>query len=186
MASIEIHSVQSISGNQPRIRRIVEEAGQTFLAGTPVQIATDGGVQAWNGTTYAFGLAGFTKEGGANLATLGVPQQQTFGTVQNQSAAVNISRPYFNDGRNGFECADQDTVFRGQVGPSQSVTVANVGKQYGLTKDSDNHWYVDTTKTTIGTNTCVMIVKSPDPFDESATPRGVWFIIPAANAQVVA
>jgi hypothetical protein len=185
VASSEIHSIQSVSGNQPRIRRIIEEAGQQFLAGTPVELATDGGVAAWDGSTIASGIAGFTKEAGANLATLGVPQQITQGSVPYQSAAVNLQRPYFNDGRNGFEVADQDTVFLGQVGPAQSVTPANVGKQYGMTKDSDNHWYVDTTKTTVGTNTVCRIVKI-DPNDQAATKRGVYFVITSGQSQLVA
>lgn len=183
MASIEIHSIQSVSGNQPRIRRIIEEASQTFLAGTPVQIASDGGVQVWNGTTIASGIAGFTKEAGANLTTLGVAKQLTWGSVQNQANAVNIARPYFNDGRNGFEVADTDTVFLAQVGPSQTAVVADVGKQYGMTIDSDGHWYVDRTKTTVGTNTVCRIVKL-DPNDQSATPRGVYIVM--TTGQLVA
>lgn len=185
MASAEIHSIQSVSGNQPRIRRIIEEAGQTFKAGTPVIItAADGGVSAWLGSIVAFGIAGFSKVAGANLGTTGVPQQQTFGSVPNESAAQNISRPYFNDGRIDFEVATSDTVFLGQVGPSQTTAPGDVGKQYGLTIDSDGHWYVDKTKTTVGTNTCVEIVKL-DPNDQSASPRGVYFVVPAANAMLV-
>lgn len=186
MASSEIHSIQSVSGNQPRIRRIIEEAGQTFKAGTPLQVtAADGGMAAWNGTTIALGIAGFSKEPGANLTTTGVSQQVSQGSVPYQPAAQNIQRPYFNDGRTGFEVAVSDTVFLGQVGPAQTCVAGDVGKQYGMTIDSDGHWYVDKTKTTVGTNTVVQIVKL-DPNDQSATPRGVYFIIPQANAQVVA
>jgi hypothetical protein len=185
VASSEIHSIQTVSGNQPRIRDIIEEAGQTFLSGTPLSInATDNGVQAWNGTTVAFGIAGFSKVPGANLATTGVAQQITQGSVQYQSAAQNIQRPYFNDGTTIFEVAVADTIFLGQVGPSQS-NANTIGKQYGLTKDSDNHWYVDTTKTTVGTNTVVQVVKL-DPNDQLATPRGVYFIVLPGASQLVA
>jgi hypothetical protein len=186
VASSEIHSIQTVSGNQPRIRDIIEEAGQTFKAGTPVQVtAADGGIEAWNGTTIAFGIAGFSKVPGNNLATTGVAQQITQGSVPYQSAAQNIQRPYFNDGRMMFEVAVADTIFLGQVGPSQTCVPGDVGKQYGLTIDSDGHWYVDKTKTTVGTNTVAEIVKL-DPNDQSATPRGVYFIVPSGNAQVVA
>lgn len=186
MASAEIHSIQTISGNQPRIRRIIEEAGQTFLAGTPVMVkAADGGVQAWDGTTVAFGIAGFSKEFGANLTTTGVAQQQTFGSVPFQTAAFNMSRPYFNDGRTGFEVAVSDTVFLGQVGPAQTTAATDIGKQYGMTKDADNHWYVDKTKTTVGTNTVVSVVKL-DPNDQSASPRGLYFVVVPGAQQVVA
>ena len=195
MASIEIHSVQTISGNQARVRRIIEDDAQTFLQGVPVQIeAADGGVQEWDGTTVAFGIAGFSLSAGSNLVTAGVAKTLTFGSVPNESSAVNIPRGApLNDGRVDFETADQDTVFRGQVGPAQTVSAVNVGVKYGMTKDSDGHWYVDTTKTTVGTNTVCTIVKL-DPVDQGgfplATPpsaaRGVYFTIDAANTQLVA
>lgn len=186
MASIPIGAVQTVSGNQPRIRRIIEQATQTFLAGTPVQISTTGGVQVWDGATYAFGLAGFTLEAGANLTTLGVPKTLTYGSVPNQASAVNIPMGApLNDGRNGFEVACDDTVFLGQVGPSQSVTDASVGKEYGMTLDSDGYWYVDTTKSTVGTNTMCRIVKL-DPNDQATVKRGVYFIIARGSQQLSA
>lgn len=192
MASAEIHSIQSISGNQPRMRRLIEESGQTFLPGTPVSIASgDGGVQAWNGSTIAYGIAGFSKEFAHNLGSTGsIPiasnpgPQPGSAIVPNETSALSITRPFFQDGRIGFEVADPDTVFLAQVGPSQSVTNANVGIQYGMTKDSDNHWYVDTTKTTVGTNTVCTIVRL-DPNDQSASPRGVYIIINPGNAQLI-
>lgn len=195
MSSIEIHSVQTVSGNQARVRRINEEATQTFLQGTPVMLApVDGGVQAWDGVTIAAGLAGFCLSAASNLTTTGVAKTLTFGSVPNETSAVNIPRGApLNDGRVDFETASQDTIFRGQVGPSQTVTQSNVGKQYGMTKDTDGHWYVDTTKTTVGTNTVVIITKL-DPNDQGgyplanpvpASPRGVYFQVTAAAAQVV-
>jgi hypothetical protein len=193
VASTEIHSVQTVSGNQARVRRIIEEATQTFLQGTPVMIAADGGVKAWDGTTVAFGIAGFSLSGASNLTTLGVAKTLTFGTVPNESSAVNIPRGApLNDGRVDFETSSIDTIFKGQVGPAQTVTAANVGVSYGMTKDSDNHWYVDTTKTTVGTNTVVSITKL-DPVDQGGfplataptTPRGVYFQVLPAAAQVV-
>lgn len=192
MASAEIHSIQTTSGNQARMRRIIEEAGQVFLPGTPVQVAAgDGGLKAWDGTTVALGIAGFSKEAGNNLAALGVlptaavpaVQSLTFGSVPFQTAAKNIGRPLFNDGRIGFEAADGDTIFLGQVGPAQTAVQSDVGKQYGLTIDTDNHWFVDKTKNTVGTNTVVTIVKL-DPNDQSATPRGVYFIVTTGAAQI--
>jgi hypothetical protein len=185
LASQIISSVQSISGNQPRIRRIIEEAGQTALSGVPVQInATDGGVQEWDGTTVAAGIAGFSKEFFNNLTTTGVPKQITQGKVPYQASAVNIQRPFFDDGRIGFETATEDTVFQGQVGPSQTALVSDVGVSYGMTKDSDGHWFVDKTKTTVGTNTVVTIVNL-NPDDQSATPRGVYFQVQQAAIQLV-
>jgi hypothetical protein len=192
VASSEIHMVQTVSGNQARMRRLPEEAGQTFLAGTPVQLAAgDGGVKAWDGVTVANGLAGFSKEFGNNLAVLGVTPtaavnptpQPSFGSVPNEPQAVNITRPLFRDGRQGFEVAVQDTIFLGQVGPAQVTAATDIGKQYGMTQDSDFHWYVDKTKT--GASAVVEIVRL-DPNDQSATPRGVYFIVLPSAAQIVA
>jgi hypothetical protein len=188
VASIEIHSVQTVSGNQPRIRRLAEAAGQTFLSGTPLALNASGFVIAWVVNTQGpgqGGLIGFAKEFGANLAVAGVAAQQTFGSVPNESAAVNISRPFFNDGRTGVETADLDTVFLAQVGPAQTALQSDVGKQYGLTIDTDNHWFVDKTKTTAGTNTECTIVRL-DPNDQSATPRGVYIRMLASAIAPVA
>jgi hypothetical protein len=187
LASIEIHSIQSVSGNQPRMRRLAEKAGQTYLAGTPVIVDATGFLIAatsplTGGTTIS--LAGFSKEFGANLTTSGVAQQQTFGSVPNESAAVNISRPYFNDGRSAVELAILDTVFLAQVGPAQTALQTDIGVQYGMTKDTDNHWYVDKSRSTPGTNTVCTIVKL-DPNDQSATPRGVYIVFLPAVVQMV-
>lgn len=195
MASIEIHSVQTVSGNQARVRRIIEDDGQTFLQGVPVSIeAADGGVQEWDGVTIAFGIAGFSLSAGSNLTTTGVAKTLTFGSVPNETSAVNIPRGApLNDGRVDFETATDDTVFRGQVGPSQTALATDVGISYGMTKDSDGHWYVDKTKTTVGTNTVCTITKL-DPTDQGGyplsvpptAPRGVYFTINPANQQLVA
>lgn len=178
MATAAIYPVQTVSGNQPRMRRIGENAGETFLLGVPVQL-TGGYVAEWNGTTEALGIAGISSEPASDLDTDGVPKTLSYGTVQNQASAVNIPMGApLNDGRLGFFVANDDTVFAGQVGPSQSVTQANVGVEYGMTKDSDGHWYVDTSDTS---DVVVRIVKL-DPNDQSATPRGVYFVfIPGAQ-----
>lgn len=193
MASIEIHSVQTVSGNQARVRRIIEDDVQVFLSGVPVQIeAADGGVQEWDGTTVLNGIAGFALEAASNLVTTGVPKTLTFGSVPNEPLAVNIPRGApLNDGRVGFEVAVADTIFRGQVGPLQTVDPTDVGKQYGLTKDTDNHWFVDKTKLTVGVNTVVTIVKL-DPQDQGGyplsipptAPRGVYFVVNDEAAQL--
>lgn len=195
MASAEIHSIQTVSGNQPRMRRLPEEAGQTFLPGTPVQQASgDGGVKAWDGVTVAFGISGFSKEFGNNLAALGITPtaavnptpQLGFTSVPFQPLAKNITRPFFIDGRQGFEVAVADTIFLGQVGPSQSTVLTDVSKQYGMTQDVDGHWYVDRTKT--GASAVVEIVRL-DPNDQNpigVSSRGVYFIVLPSAAQMVA
>jgi hypothetical protein len=203
MATALIQERRTVSGNQFAMRRIIEKAGQTFLAGTPLQIDTGtGGVQACatiNSAATAI-IAGIAKEFGANLTTLGVPLGtgvstptgpggalfvgggQVFGTVQNESAAQNFSRPYFNDGMTGFVVANQDTVFYGQVGPAQTTAITDKGKIYGMTKDTDNHWYVDKTITTTAGGACVTVID----LDMYDTTRGVLFVFLPAACQLLA
>jgi hypothetical protein len=184
MATAIAVAIRTVSGNQPVVKRIIEKAAQTFVQGAVVAIETaTGSVIEWNGTVAAASIAGVASEPAGNLATTGVPKQLTFGSVPNQAAAVKIARPPFNDGRNGFYAANPaDTVFSGQVGPAQTTAVTDVGKQYGMTKDSDGHWYVDKTKSTVGTNTVVTVVK----LDYWDTVRGVHFMFLPTYAQVFA
>lgn len=181
MATALIQERSTVSGNQWRMERYPEKAAQTYLQGVPLEMdVTVGAMIEWDGTTVAAAIAGISKDFGANLASTGVAQQQTFGSVQNEAAAVNISRPYFNDGKTGFIVANQDNVFYGQVGPSQMVAATDLTKTYGMTKDSDGHWFVDKTKT--GASAVVRITG----FDQYDTTRGVLFVFLAAASQIPA
>jgi|SRR5690348_14842000 len=183
MASALIQERQTVSGNQMRMERILEDAGQTFLAGTPLMInSANGMLKAWDGTTVAFGIAGIAKEFGANLSVAGTAQDLGFGSVPNETGAQNKARPIFNDGKTGVVVATPDTVFFAQVGPAQSAAQTLVGKQLGMTKDSDNHWFVDTSKVTVGTNTVVTVIG----LDQWDTARGVLFVFLTGAAQLVA
>lgn len=195
MASALIQERGSVSGNQMRMSRLIEDAAQTFLAGTPLQVNNaTGGLKAWDGVTIPNGIAGICKEFGANLVTAGVPLgttqasgtippaggAQTFGSVQNEPAAANFSRPYFNDGRTGIVLAIPDNVFYGQVGPSQAApTVTDIGKQFGMTKDVDGHWFVDRTKTGAS---AVLVITGLDQYD---TARGVLFTFLPTVGQIL-
>ena len=195
MATALIQERGTVSGNQMRMERLNEAAAQTFLAGTPVSV-TAGAVGAWNGTTTAAGIAGIAKDFGAGLATAGVPLNTQyapsgapfgggglkFGSVPNMPLANNLARPYFNDGKSGVVLAISDTLFYGQVGPAQTVSQALVGTLAGLTIDTDNHWYVDTSKNTSGTGAVVQIVQ----LDYWDTTRGVLFVFLPAAAQILA
>jgi len=105
MASALIQERGTVSGNQNRITRLNEDAAQTFLAGTPLMLNTaTGGLKVWDGATITAGIAGISKEFGANLTTVGVPLGTTqpasnapqvgggitFGSVPNESAAQNL------------------------------------------------------------------------------------------------
>lgn len=196
MASALIQERETVSGNQFRMTRLNEDAGQTFLAGTPLMLnLVTGGLKAWDGVTVALGIAGISKEFGANLTTAGVPLGTTqppagpsaqgpgggitFGSVQNEPAAVNLTRPYFNDGKTGVILAIADNEFYAEVGPVQVVATTDVGKQYGLTKDADGHWYIDKTKT--GAAAVLMITG----FDNWDTSRGLLFTFLPGVAQLL-
>lgn len=136
-----------------------------------------GGVNEWNGSTYLGAIAGVSKEDASNLTTVGVPKTLTYGHVPNQPSAVKIplGAP-LNDGRIGLDTASLDTVFSGQIGPSQSRTGVIPGNQFGLTKDSDGHWYVDVTKTpTSGSGSSNQAVVEIVDLDQFDTLRGVRF-----------
>jgi hypothetical protein len=185
MATALIQERETISGNQMRMTRLNEDAAQTFLQGTPVMINTaTGGLKVWDGITITIGIAGIAKEVGANLSTVGIPLGPgggiAFGSVQNEPLGVNLSRPVFNDGKTGIVLAIPDTVFYGQIGPAQSLLATDISKQYGMTKDSDNHWFVDKTKT--GASAVLTIVG----FDTVDTLRGVLFSFLPAVSQIPA
>lgn len=166
--SAPMYGSRSGNGAQPVERRLAEAATRTFLQGVPVQLVA-GFLNEWDGTTVAGGIVGISNEPARNRTTSGVPQIiLTPPGVQNEPNAVVIQVPPFDDGRLNVYQSINDTYFFGQA--SNTVTEANVGIAYGLTKDTDLHWYVDLAKVTVGTNTVVTIVDI-DQWD----PRGVYF-----------
>lgn len=188
MASAVIFATRTVSGNQPVMRRLTEGVGETFLRGVPVFLASaDGGLEEAltlddNGAgDNTRALAGFNKEPGNNLVTVGVGVELSFGSVQHQTLAINIPRGApLVDGRIGVEMAAADTVFSGQVGPAQTPVIADIGKTFGLTRDTDGSWYVDRTAT--GANQIVVTIVGLHPDDA----RGVFFTVLEAAAQMVA
>lgn len=179
ISAIPILPVGSVSGNQFRATRLIEEATQTFQLGTPVSIASgDGGVQAWVANTQGpgqGGICGISYEAASNLSSTGkgapTPFQPftgpgttiTFGSVPNESSAVNIPHGApLNDGRVGLIIPAPDVVFSailGNNGNPVTPATTDVGKQYGLTIDSNSKfWYVDRNKTTAGTNTVLTVI----------------------------
>lgn len=173
---IPIVPIGSISGNQPRIEGYSEKATQTFKGGTPVMLS-GGFMQAWDGTTVAAGILGVGLNAGSNLGSsgkgapgaftgVGAPGTgTTFGSVPFQTSAVNIPHgaPAV-DGRNLAAIANADTLFLAQVdnntGANFTLLQADIGSEFGMTVDANGWWYVDRAKTTVGTNTVVVIVNT--------------------------
>ncbi len=179
-------------GAQAPIRRIIEKAGQTFYIGTPVQIDTGtGAVQACPAITSVATavIVGISTDFASNLATTGVPQTLTYGSVQNQPNAVLIptgAPP--NDGTVGFLQALPENVFQGLLGNSNTAASATVaatdqGKIYGLTQDATTlYWYVDKYITTLAAGACVQITDLLSPV---GTLNGrVGFVVLAAAQQM--
>ncbi len=184
--------------------RLIEELTQTFLAGTPVEItAADGGIKAWDGTTgtaFTFtsagigAIIGFSSEAASNLAATGAgapsPMQPfsgvgavagTFGSVPNQGSAKNIAHGApVNDGRVGIILAGPQVIWTatfGNNGNPATPAATDVGKNYGLTIDSNSKfWYVDKNKATVATNT-VLTVVGLDPRDAVASGTRVLFTL---------
>lgn len=200
ISGIPIQPVQSASGNQWNATRLIEESAQTFLAGTPVSIAAgDGGVQAWNGSTFSGqgAVCGISYEAASNLSATGSGAPAafgsvglgaavgTFGSVPNQSAAKNIAHGApFNDGRVGFIIPGVDTVFSAILGNAgATVTPANtdVGKSYTLSIDSNSkYWYVNRTVTTAN-----VLVVGLDPRDALASGTRVLFVFIQSTVNLI-
>ena len=197
--SIPIQAVGTTSGNQPRATRIIEELSQTFKAGTVVELFTDGGVKVWDGATTTAGIAGISYEAASNLASTGlgapVPYSPvtglgatiTFGSVPNESSAVNIPHgapP--NDGRCGLYIGSGDSIFTAAFGTTGAATVpavTDVGVAYGMTVDANGYWYVDKAKTG---GSAVVRITALDPRDVPAAGSRVQFVFLAAAAQLLA
>ena len=167
-----------------------EAAGQTFLQGVPVQLNA-GNVQVWDGVTIAAGILGVSLENAHNLATAGAGAPTaftstgfpgtgvTFGVVPNQPAAVNIPEGApFSLGMVTYAEAVVNTIFRGQTdnstGAATTPTKANIGTQYGISFDANNHAYIDFAKNTPGVNT-VVVIYDLDPIDGSMANARILF-----------
>jgi hypothetical protein len=188
---VSLRIVGSVGAIAP-IRRIIEKAGQTFKSGTPVQIDIGtGAVQACPAITSVATavIAGMSTEPASNLATTGVPQTLTYGSVQNQPAAVLIpvgAPP--NDGTVGFIQALPENVFKGLLGNSavaatSTLLATDITKIYGLTQDAGTlNWYVDKNITTLAAGACVQITDLLSPI---GTLNGaVGFVVLAAAQQI--
>jgi hypothetical protein len=148
--------------------------------GVPTKLDATGNLVEWDGAIITGAIVGISQEPARNRTTSGIPQLVNPLTISvaNQPNSVIIALPPFDDGKLGIYNNINDTYFWGQVGPSQLAANAVLGSQYGMTKDSDGHWYVDLTKATPGTNT-VLTVTQVDDFD----PRGVFFQFLGSSVQ---
>lgn len=204
VGALEITPQQALGGAVSfAMNSLPEEASQNGIpAGTPCQIASDGGVKAWDGSTTSAGIAGIFAIQTNNLATTGVGQPVGFSPVigpgsyigsypanPNQPAAV-ITPPGvpFSDGTIQFFTAVPTTTFAAVIGTSSgtpapvATAASQIGKSYGLTIDSNGYWYVDVNKTS---GSAVLTIVDIDPREAVGTVGGiVWFRFLPAAAQL--
>jgi hypothetical protein len=153
---------------------MAEKSGGVGNLGTPCQVDVAGatGFIIPNPAIVSVAtaiVAGFTTETFSNLTTSGVAKTLTYGSVQNQSAAVliPIGAPP-NDGTIGFYTASDEQTFVGVLGNSvtaanATVAQADLTKTYGLTKDAGNgFWYIDNSITTAAAGAVVEITELID------------------------
>lgn len=106
-------------------------------------------------------------------------------------AVITPSLVPINDGGVSFAVAFPGTEFVAAIGSSAATsntavatTNQQVGKAYGLTKDANGYWYVDTN---ITGGSVVLRVTQLDPRDAVGTVGGrVWFTIIPTAFQVAA
>jgi hypothetical protein len=178
-ALLSVHSpiiaVQTISGNQDRIQNILEAASQTWPAGAILELNGSGNTIVWDGSTLTGVILGISVIGGYNYSSAGAGASPlygsigfpggtpTFGSVPNQSSAVNLlhGSPFAN-GLSIVSIAQLDTIFEAQVdastGSTYAATTSLIGTQIGFTKDAGGTWYADLAKATPGTNTVATII----------------------------
>lgn len=169
---IKSWKVLNAGTSNPTMRRLPEKAGQTFLIGTPVRVEAASGFLIANPAIVSVAtaiVAGIAAEFGHNLAASGVGASLTYGSVQNQSAAVLIpvGAP-LSDGQCGLTVATDENIFIGLLGGSVTdadgtTAQTDVGAIFGLTKDATtNYWYVDKDITTTAGGACVEVVELID------------------------
>ena len=158
------------NGANPTIMRLPENNNCVALRGVPIA-QTSGYVDesaTINGNNNLF--YGFSAEAGKNRATDGTAETLVVpGGVQNQNNAhvIPLGAP-MDDGNMGVISAGPNTRFMGALTSSNNVAAAQLGATMGLTKDSNNYWYLDPAKNNQASGGCVVITKLVDPVGTNA------------------
>lgn len=167
LAAIPIVPWRTLGGNgaHPETRRLLENAAETFLQGTPVWVDSTGYLAASPTISSALTIAGFSQQEAHNRTSDGVVEHTTEGTVVNQPSAQVIpggARP--DDGRIGVWVATSQVVWIGAFYNDTALETpaqADVGQIYGLTKQSNGFWAVDKNITAAASGAICEIVDLP-------------------------
>jgi len=167
---ITIFKVIQASDTLPHVQRLPEKAALTVKRGTPVVLSGGFLIERTAISSVATAVvAGITDEFAHNLAADGTAplggSGLTYGSVQNQPAAVNIAMGApMADGNLGTIIATDENIFRGKTDSAHTVVAADLGSIVGLTKDAASGlWFVDTTIVTAATGSLVEIVELIEP-----------------------
>ena len=167
---IVIWKVLQANAQLPHTQRLPEKAALTVKRGTPVVLS--GGYLIERGAISSVAtaiVAGITDEFAHNLAADGTAplggSGLTYGSVQNQPAAVNIPMGApMADGNLGTTIATDENTFRAKTDSAHTVVATDLGSIVGLTKDAASGlWFVDTTITTAATGSLVEITELIEP-----------------------
>jgi hypothetical protein len=196
MTAIPITPLRVLGGNgaHPVTRRLLEDAGETFLQGTPVVVQDSDGYLIESPTiSSALTIAGFSQQEARNRASDGVVEHTTEGTVPFQTNAQVIpggARP--DDGRIGVWIANSQTEFVAAFYATATAAIptqADIGNIFGLTKQSNGFWAIDSDITAAASGAiCLLteILNIPGDPLAPATPiagQKVAFKITAAGQQ---
>jgi hypothetical protein len=158
-----------IGGGMPEIMRLAENNNSVALEGVPIAI-TSGYVDesaTIDGNNNLF--LGFSTEYGKNRATDGTAEVAHYGSVRNQANAVNIAvGTPMDDGNMGVILAGPTVRFMGALETNNNVAQAQVGATAGLTKDSNNYWYIDPAKNNQASGGCIVITSLVDAIGTAA------------------
>ncbi len=163
---IKVFKVIGAGDAQPSMRRLPEEASMTFKIGTPVKENTSGCIINWaaNANNAANNIAGIAAEPASNLTTNATAKTLTYGSVQSQANAslIPIGAPP-NDGTIGLYLAIGTTIFVAKCNDAHNIAITDVGRQAGLTLDSNGYHFLETEANNATANgACALITELVD------------------------
>ena len=163
---IVIWKVIQASDQLPHVQRLPEKAALVVKRGTPVVLSSGYAIERGAISSVATAIvAGITDEFSHNLAADGTApvggSGLTYGSVQNQPAAVNIPMGApMADGNLGTIIASDENIFRAKTDSAHTTVAADLGSIFGLTKDATSGlWFIDTTIVTAATGSLVEITE---------------------------
>jgi hypothetical protein len=145
------------------IQRVPEAANCVALDGTPIAVSGGYANAAANFNNNNNQFLGFSTEYGKNRAANGTAEHLTFGYVRNQANAelIPVGAP-MDDGNIGVLIPKQGDRFMGALTSANNSAQNMVGTVMGLTKDSNNYWYINPANNNETSGGCIRITELID------------------------